>query len=192
MKLAIVSGSTRNRSTSNKVAESILQLASNSTYFSQISLIDFSKLSLPIWDSGLKKEFSLWQSEWESTADAMRTADAVIIISPEWEEESLDNFYTFSRYTQIPAIPCIVLRISSDCRGAYSAVDLAMNNFAQNSTYLILEHLIVTTSNAVNSCKENSYPLEGKVIERILTSFSLINQLVIHGGIDPMMQLQAG
>jgi len=191
VKLVIVSGSTRHRSTSNKIAESVLQLAQQSSQFSQVSLIDFTQLALPIWDASLKNEYPLWQEQWQKTAKPLLAADAVIIISPEWEEESLANFYAFSRCANIVTLPCIVLRISSECRGAYSATDLALNNFTENSTYLILEHLIVATCDAVTSCKEPLYPLETPIIERILTTFKLMNQLVNHGGLSSAMRQQA-
>lgn len=191
MKLVIVSGSSRHRSTSNKIAESVLQLSNQTAQISQVTLIDFTQLALPIWDASLKNEYPLWQSEWQKTAQPLREADAVIIISPEWEEESLDNFYAFSRLADIPALPCIVLRVSSECRGAYSAIDLALNNFTKNSTYLILEHLVVATCDAVTSCKEPRYPLETTIIERILTTFKSMDQLVNHGGLGSAMRLQA-
>lgn len=143
VKLVIISGSTRNRSTSNKMAEKLAQYANTSHYFSEIAAIDFAKLELPIWDPSLKLEYDLWQHEWEHTADLIREADAIMIVSPEWEEASLSNFYAFSRLAQLPLIPCLIVRLSSECRGAYSAVDLTMNNFTDNSTFLAMDHIVM-------------------------------------------------
>lgn len=183
MRLVVISGSTRNRSTTIKVAQSVLQLAEQSQLFSKINLLDFVTVALPIWDNAIKKELDDWQDEWQVTAQLIRSANALIIVSPEWEEESLDNFYAFCQHDNSPLLPCAVLRVGSNCRGAYSSTELSMANFRQNHTYLILEHFIVATIESVNNCKEIYYPFETPLVERILANLGLMKQLVDNGGL---------
>jgi hypothetical protein len=160
-----------------------LQLAEQSQLFSKVNLLDFVKVALPIWDNAIKNELDDWQNEWQLTAELMRSADALIIVSPEWEEESLDNFYTFCQHDDLPLLPCAVLRVGSNCRGAYSSTELSMANFRQNHTCLILEHFIVATIESVNNCKETYYPFETPLVERILANLGLMKQLVDNGGL---------
>lgn len=183
MRLVVISGSTRNRSTTIKVAQSVLQLAQQSQLFSKVNLLDFVKVSLPIWDKTIKNEMDDWQEEWLVTAQLMHSADAIIIVSPEWEEESLANFYAFCQRDGLPLLPCVVLRVGSDCRGTYSSTGLAMANFSNNDTCLILEHLVVATIDSVNNCKESYYPFETPLVERILANLGLMKQLVDNGGL---------
>ncbi|WP_017221157.1 NADPH-dependent FMN reductase [Moritella dasanensis] len=183
MRLVVISGSTRNRSTTIKVAQSVLQLAQQSQLFSKVNLLDFVKVALPIWDKALKNEIAGWQDEWRATAELMRLADAIIIVSPEWEEESLDNFYAFCENDNLALLPSVVLRVGSNCRGAYSPTDLSMANFSKNRTCLILEHFIVATIDSVNHCKETYYPFETPLVERILANLGLMKQLVDNGGL---------
>ncbi|PKH05207.1 NAD(P)H-dependent oxidoreductase [Moritella sp. Urea-trap-13] len=183
MRLVVISGSTRNRSTTIKVAQSVLQLAQQSQLFSKVNLLDFVNLALPIWDKALKNEIVDWQDEWQDTAALMGLADAVIIVSPEWEEESLDNFYAFCERDHLALLPCVVLRVGSNCRGAYSPTALSMANFSNNRTCLVLEHFIVATIDSVNNCKETYYPFETLLVERILANLGLMKQLVDNGGL---------
>ena len=183
MRLVVISGSTRNRSTTIKVAQSVLQLAEQSQLFSKVNLLDFATIAFPIWDKAIKNEMDDWQEEWQASAQLMQLADAIIIVSPEWEEESLDNFYAFCERDNLPLLPSAVLRVGSNCRGAYSSTELWMANFRKNRTCLILEHFIVATIESVNNCKESYYPFETPLVERILANLGLMKQLVDNGSL---------
>ncbi len=184
MKLVILSGSTRNRSTSRKVAVSVLQLAERSQCFDDIELLDFAKLSLPIWDKSLKEELTEWREEWQTVTYKMQGADAIIIVSPEWEEACLENFYAFCQQDQLPLIPGVVLRIGSNCRGAYSSTDLWMANFRHNSSCLLLDHFNVATIESVNNCKTAYYPFEPTLTARLENALYLMQRVVLHGGLS--------
>jgi chromate reductase len=181
VRLVVISGSTRNRSTTIKVAQSVLQLAEQSQLFSNVHLLDLATIALPIWDKAIKNEMDVWQEEWQASAQLMQLADAIMIISPEWEEESLDNFYAFCERDNLALLPSAVLRVGSNCRGAYSSTELWMANFCKNHTCLILEHFIVATIESVNNCKESHYPFETPLVERILANLGLMKQLVDNG-----------
>lgn len=183
MRLIVISGSSRNRSTTIKIAQSVVQLAEQSQLISNVSLLDFANIALPIWDKAIQNELDNWQDEWHMTAALMRAADAIMIVSPEWEEESLDNFYAFCQHDNLPLLPSAILRVGSNCRGAYSSKELWMANFRRNHTCLILEHFIVATIDSVNNCKETHYPFETPLVERILNNFRLMKQLVDNGGL---------
>lgn len=184
MKLVILSGSTRNRSTSRKVAVSVQQMAERSQCFDDIELLDFAKLSLPIWDRTLKGELTEWREEWQSVTDKMQGADAIIIVSPEWEEVCLENFYAFCQLDGLPLIPGAVLRIGSNCRGAYSSTDLWMTNFCHNSACLLLDHFNVATIELVNNCKTSYYPFDPVLTTRLENTLYLMQRVVLHGGLN--------
>jgi len=183
VRLVVISGSTRNRSTTIKIAKSVVLLAEQSQQISKVNLLDFANIALPIWDKAILHELDDWQDEWRMTARLMQAADAIIIVSPEWEEESLDNFYAFCQHDNLPLLPSAILRVGSNCRGAYSSTELWMANFRKNHTCLILEHFIVATIESVNNCKETHYPFESPLVERILNNFRLMKQLVDNGGL---------
>jgi len=161
----------------------VVLLAEQSQQISKVNLLDFVNIALPIWDKAILHELDDWQDEWRMTARLMQAADAIIIVSPEWEEESLDNFYAFCQHDNLPLLPSAILRVGSNCRGAYSSTELWMANFRKNHTYLILEHFIVATIESVNNCKEAHYPFESPLVERILNNFRLMKQLVDNGGL---------
>ncbi len=184
MKLVILSGSTRNRSTSRKVAISVEKLAEQTHFFDHIQLLDFANLSLPIWDKTLKKELTEWSHEWKPVAEIMNGADAIIIISPEWEEVCLENFYAFCQQDALSLIPGAVLRIDSNCRGTYSSKDMWMTNFRNNSTSLLVDHFNVATIESVNNCKASCYPFEQELTDRLKRTLRLMHEVVSHGGVN--------
>ncbi|MDX2320020.1 MAG: NAD(P)H-dependent oxidoreductase [Moritella sp.] len=183
MGLVVISGSTRNKSTTIKIAQSVLQLAEQSQLFNRVDLLDFASIPLPIWDNAIKSEMADWQHEWQVSAQLMQSADAIMIVSPEWEETSLDNFYAFCERDNLALLPSAVLRVGSNCRGTYSSSELWLANFCKNRTCLILEHFIVATIESVNNCKESYYPFETPLVERILANLGLMKQLVDNGGL---------
>ena len=194
MKIIVVSGSTRPRSSSQKVALAVQQLArqvstdgdATARQAIAVEIIDFSRLDLPIWDAELKHEVAQWQQQWQSCSAVLRGADALVIVSPEWEEVCLDNFYAFCQHDSIALLPTVILRVNSDCRGNYAAKDLWLPNFCQRSPGLILEHMTVASIDAVNNCKKEYYAFDPEVAARVKTVLDLLARLFNRGSLQSL------
>ena len=200
MKIIVVSGSTRPRSSSQKVALAVQQLAQQQIADGEVAerqvialeIIDFSSLDLPIWDAELKHEVAQWQAQWQRCGTLLADADALVIVSPEWEEACLDNFYAFCQHDNIGLLPTVVLRVNSDCRGNYAAKDLWLTNFSQRMPGLILEHMTVASIDTVNNCKKEYYAFEPEVTMRVKTVLAMLVRLFNSGNLQPICRQLTG
>ncbi len=174
MNLVIICGSQRKNSSTVKVAKAIKSYALNSDTVTGVNILDLSKSSIPFWDEALKKELGDWEEEWLSFSEPVRAADAVIVVSPEWEEDTLRNFFLMCQFNEYPTKPGSIVRISSTCRGAYSARDLLLNNFKNNRLCYVLEHLMIGTNEDI-SASGSEYNLEPVIQDRLGFTLKLMS-----------------
>ncbi|MFO6424272.1 NADPH-dependent FMN reductase [Motilimonas sp. KMU-193] len=174
MNIVIISGSQRKNSSANAVAQAISIRAKASNDVVNCRLINLSKLSIPLWDEDLCKEIDHWLDDWYDTHRLLQHADAVIVVSPEWEEVTLKNFFALCERSELTALPGLVVRIASTCRGAFSAQELRLSNFVFNRLCFVLDHIVVATTDEVIKCKQEDYQLDGLSAERLDYGFKLL------------------
>ncbi len=174
MNIVIISGSQRKNSSANAVAKAVTARAAASSDVANCRLVNLSKLSIPLWDEDLCKEIDHWLDDWYETHQLLANADAVIVVSPEWEEVTLKNFFALCERSELTSLPGLVVRIASTCRGAFSAQELRLSNFVFNRLCLVLDHIVVATTDEVVKCKQDDYKLDGLSAERLDYGFKLL------------------
>ena len=84
MHLVIICGSQQTPSKSRKVGEYRIHQRLTSVWGDEVSLFDLGEHPVPLWDPGVSKQAEPYATTWGPIAQALKPADAVICITPEW------------------------------------------------------------------------------------------------------------
>jgi len=142
MKLVIVSGSQRQHSESAKVAAYIVSAAKQ---FKTVQHIELCKYQLPFWD-GDDASKSAPGCDWPLISEALVEADALVLITPEWEGMTtpiLKNFLMMCAQKDTAHKPALLVSVVSGISGAYPIAELRMNGCKNNKLVAIPDHLII-------------------------------------------------
>ena len=143
MKLSIISGSHRSNSYSFKAAEYLQGLALNSQ-FTDCEIFDLAEINLPMWDDSLYAGAEKWKP-WQQIATQLRSADAVVIISPEWHgmaTPAIKNFLLLATQQELGHKPVLLASVSASINGVYPISELRMTATKNNHACLLPDHLI--------------------------------------------------
>ncbi|MCL1077814.1 NADPH-dependent oxidoreductase [Parashewanella spongiae] len=144
MKLVIFSSSQRKSSQSAKVGEFIRL---NLGKFSQSKHIELQEIDLPFWDGSSNKG-----QHWEALNQSLNEADAIVLITPEWNGVAsplLKNFLMMCDGAITANKPVLLVSVSSGVSGVYPIAELKMNAFKNNKMLPIPDHIIVRSANEV-------------------------------------------
>jgi len=142
MNLLIISSSQRKKSQSSKVAQ---YLAETIAGHEKINHIELCQYELPLWD-GEQSSKAATTSDWHMISQNLRTADALIVITPEWSGMAsplLKNVLLMCSSLDTAHKPVLMVSISSGISGAYPIAELRMNAFKNNKLVAIPDHLII-------------------------------------------------
>ncbi len=159
MNLLIISASQRSQSQSAKVAE---YLAATSDSFTGVNHIELCKQQLPMWDGEQSSKDSL-DSDWLAINEQLITADALILITPEWGGTAsplLKNFLMMAQAADIGHKPVLLVSVVNGISGAYPIAELRMNAFSNNKLVAIPDHLIIRNVEEIL----NSHDIETKQV----------------------------
>ena len=141
LNIAVVAGSGRNNSQSGKVArflrQRLLQLGLSDAQSS--SLIDLGLAPLPLWPSDDQGPWGLYRQQLEA-------ADAVLIVSPEWNGmacPAIKNFFIYASKAQLAHKPGLLVGVSAGKGGAYPISELRASSYKNCRLCYLPEHLIV-------------------------------------------------
>lgn len=161
MNLVIISASQRKQSQSAKVAEYIIESAPNYQHMIHLELCQYR---LPLWD-GEQESTSMPSSDWLMINEHLKTADALILITPEWSGMAsplLKNFLLMCSSQETAHKPVLIVSVSSGISGAYPVAELRMNAFKNNKLVAIPDHLIIRN---VEQVLNDSTPLADEISE---------------------------
>ncbi len=141
LNIALVAGSSRNNSQSGKVARFLRQrlIEQGHTTQDHSDIIDLGLAPLPLWpaeDNG----------PWELYRQQLATADAVIIIAPEWNGmacPAIKNFFIYASKAELAHKPGLLVGVSSGVGGAYPISELRASSYKNCRLCYLPEHLIV-------------------------------------------------
>jgi len=142
MKLVIVSASQRAGSQSTKVAKYIAEHASG---YEKITHFELCQYQLPLWD-GEQSSKDAHSSDWLMINEQIKTADALVAITPEWSGVAsplLKNFLMMCSGQDTAHKPILLVSVSSGISGAYPIAELRMNAFKNNKLVATPDHLII-------------------------------------------------
>jgi len=141
LNIALVAGSSRSNSQSGKVArflqQRLIQLGHSSEALCQV--IDLGQNPLPLWpadDSG----------PWAQYSTQLAAADAVVIISPEWNGmacPAIKNFFIYASKAELAHKPGLLVGVSSGVGGSYPISELRASSYKNCRLCYLPEHLIV-------------------------------------------------
>lgn len=160
MKLTVVSGSHRNKSQSEKVANVILKLASDNALFAEQELISLAGNPLPLWDQGVWDGEEKWKTLLTPLRKQLKESDAFVIVSPEWHGQvpaGLKNFFLLCSKNELGHKPALIVTVSNGRGGAYPVAELRMSSYKNNRICYIPEHVIVRdVENILNDKPEDN------------------------------------
>jgi len=146
MKIAIISGSHRNPSQSEKVARHIERTLLAEHPDMETWLYPLADNPLPLWDQTLWEDNPEWITRLAPLKEQLATSDGFVIVTPEWHGQvpaGLKNFFLlFNRY-QLGHKPALIVAVSSGDGGAYPVAELRMSSYKNNRICYIPEHIIV-------------------------------------------------
>ena len=144
MQIAIIVGSHRKDSQSAKVARflasQLIGLGDHSCW-----ICDLGKDPLPLWDEEIGSDAPQW-SGLKALAEKIDSADAFIMIAPEWHgmvPAALKNFFLVCGGASFAHKPALPVGVSVGPGGTYPINELRTSSYKNNRLCYLPEHLIV-------------------------------------------------
>jgi len=144
MQIAIIVGSHRKDSQSAKVARflasQLMSLGEHSCW-----ICDLGKDPLPLWDEEIGSDAPRW-SGLKALTEKIDTADAFIMIAPEWHgivPAALKNFFLVCGGASFAHKPALPVGVSVGPGGTYPINELRTSSYKNNRLCYLPEHLIV-------------------------------------------------
>ncbi|WXL23969.1 NAD(P)H-dependent oxidoreductase [Ectopseudomonas mendocina] len=141
LKVALVAGSSRTDSQSGKVARFLRQrlIEQGHTSAELSHVIDLGMAPLPLWPAEDTGPWSLYSQQ-------LKDADAVVIISPEWNgmaSPAIKNFFIYASKAELAHKPGLLVGVSSAVGGSYPISELRASGYKNCRLCYLPEHLII-------------------------------------------------
>jgi len=177
MKIAIISGSHRHNSESDRVAafvakELYLQGESPNT-------ISLAGNPYPLWDEERWQESPRWDTAWSPTSATLKASGAFVFVVPEWGgmvPPGLKNFFLLCQSGELAHKPALIISLSSGINGAYPIAELRASSYKNTRICYLPEQVIVRTCQKVLLGEQNSNQGEAEIRERLVYSLRLLRE----------------
>ena len=141
LNIALVAGSSRSNSQSGKVARFLRQrlIQLGHTDDAQSNVIDLGLAPLPLWPADNTGPWGLYSKQ-------LAAADAVVIISPEWNGmacPALKNFFLYAGLSELGHKPALLVGVSAGLGGAYPITELRASSYKNSRILYLPEQLII-------------------------------------------------
>jgi NAD(P)H-dependent FMN reductase len=146
MKIAIISGSHRNPSQSEKVARHIEHTLQAEHPDLETWLFALADNPLPLWDQTLWEDDPEWNARLAPLREQLAACDGLVIVTPEWHGQvpaGLKNFFLLFNRFELGHKPALIVAVSSADGGAYPVAELRMSSYKNNRICYIPEQVIV-------------------------------------------------
>ena len=146
MKIAIISGSHRNPSQSEKVARHIERTLQTEYPGMETWLYPLADNPLPLWDQTLWENNPEWNARLAPLREQLTASDGFVIVTPEWHGQvpaGLKNFFLLFNRFELGHKPALIVAVSSADGGAYPVAELRMSSYKNNRICYIPEQVIV-------------------------------------------------
>ena len=178
MKIAIISGSHRDPSQSEKVARHI-EKTLQEDHGVETWLYALANNPLPLWDQSLWEDSPEWDRRLASIRQQLTASDGFVVISPEWHGQvpaGLKNFFLLFNRFQLGHKPAMIVAVSSADGGAYPVAELRMSSYKNNRICYIPEHVIVRNVEEVlnEKAEDNNAEADAYFRERISWSLGIL------------------
>ncbi len=178
MNIAIISGSHRDPSQSEKVARHIEQTLQQE-YGVDTWLYTLANNPLPLWDQSLWEDNPEWNERLAPIKEQLVSSDGFVIVSPEWHGQvpsGLKNFFLLFNRFELGHKPAMIVTVSSADGGAYPVAELRMSSYKNNRICYIPEHVIVRNVESVlnDRTEDNDQGADEYFRERISWSLGIL------------------
>ncbi|MGD2052824.1 MAG: NAD(P)H-dependent oxidoreductase [Gammaproteobacteria bacterium] len=178
MKIAIISGSHRDPSQSEKVARHI-EKTLQEDHGVETWLYALANNPLPLWDQSLWEDSPEWDRRLAPIRQQLTACDGFVVISPEWHGQvpaGLKNFFLLFNRFQLGHKPAMIVAVSSADGGAYPVAELRMSSYKNNRICYIPEHVIVRNVEKVlnEKAEDNNVEADAYFRERISWSLGIL------------------
>lgn len=146
MQIAIISGSTRARSQSRRIADHLANRLAALAPATTTDIIDLAALKLPLWDEAMWEKGSQAQARWAPVAERLRACQGFVMISPEWGgmvAPAVKNFLLHCGADDLGHKPGLITAVSSGRGGAYPVAELRMSGYKNTHVLWLPDHVIV-------------------------------------------------
>ncbi|MBC9248691.1 NADPH-dependent FMN reductase [Pseudomonas alcaligenes] len=144
LNIVLVAGSSRSDSQTAKVAAYLAARLQQRD--AQTQIIDLGRNALPLWPADAAHD------HWPAMAEQLKGADALVVLSPEWNgmaSPALKNFFLYAGRAELAHKPALLVGVSSGQGGAYPLSELRASSYKNCRICFIPEQLIVRQVEAV-------------------------------------------
>ena len=162
MKIAIISGSHRDKSQSIKVAKHIEKSLLESQLADEIYLFSLAGNPLPLWDESIWEGNKEWQDLLDPISKELTSCDGFVVIAPEYHGQvpaGLKNFFLMWKH-EVSHKPALIVAVSSADGGSYPIAELRMSSYKNNRLCYLPEHLIIRNVESVLNEDPNKNNIE--------------------------------
>lgn len=179
MQITIISGSHRQHSHSEKVANyvqgALTEQGVNATVFS------LAGNPLPLWDESIWSGNPEWSEHLAPLSAQLTASDGFVIISPEWHGQvpsGLKNFFMFWGQNELAHKPALIIAVSSSAGGAYPVAELRMSSYKNNRICYLPEHIIIreVTSVLNEDASTNDLDADSYYRKRIIWALGILER----------------
>ncbi|RYZ99884.1 MAG: NADPH-dependent oxidoreductase [Proteobacteria bacterium] len=177
MKFAIVAGSHRKNSQSDKVANYLRARLSALVSGAEGTVLSLAGNPLPLWDEEVWAKAPKWQEAWRPYGEALHAAEAMIFVVPEWGGMVPPAFKNFLLLCSAETRhkPVLIVSVSSGIGGSYPVSELRMSGYKNTFISYLPEHLIVrNVTQVLNEGAPNAALEEDRLRERIDDTLKLL------------------
>ena len=177
MKYAIVAGSHRLNSQSEKIAKYLKGRLEAQSADAQVAVLSLAGNPLPLWDEGVWAKEEKWQRAWAPYGSELAAAEAIAFVVPEWGGMVPPAFKNFLLLcgTELRHKPVLITTASSGIGGSYPVSELRMSGYKNTFINYLPEHLIVRHAPEVlNDGPPNEAQGEARLRERIDDTLKLL------------------
>ncbi|MEK6750259.1 MAG: NAD(P)H-dependent oxidoreductase [Pseudomonadota bacterium] len=180
MKIAIISGSHRENSQSEKIAR-VIQKLSVDAHHIETWLYSLAGNPLPLWDQGVWDGDAKWDIL-KPIREQLFAADAFVIVSPEWHGQvpaGLKNFFLLFSKRELGHKPALIVTVTTtETSGSYPVAELRMSSYKNNRICYIPEHVIIRRADKVlnNDPAANDAASDAYYRERLTWSLGILKE----------------
>ncbi len=172
--IVLVAGSSRPDSQSAKVAHflrhRLIALGKTRAELSQV--IDLGTGPLPLWpaeDNGT----------WADYSQRLKSADAVVVIAPEWNGmagPAIKNFFIYASKAELAHKPGLLVGVSSGIGGGSPIAELRSSSYKNCRVNYLPEHLIIRQVTKVLNDEQPASEDDGRIRARIDYALDILAQ----------------
>lgn len=172
----IISGSTRAKSNSSKVANYLKNRLNTIDQESKTDILDLSKANIPNWHEGFWAD-KIPDDNWAKASALIIAADGLIIVSPEWNgmvPPALMNVFLLTSRSELAHKPGLIVTLSASTGGAYPVAELRSYGAKNNQLCYIPDHVIIRDANHVLNSDNSESDNDNYLRQRIDYSLKML------------------